>query len=411
MTHQSAAADDRDLGQLRDAFRARDTDAIRALFQRNPTLRSRIDEPAFAFDAPAIVAYAGDLPMVELLLELGADPNRRSRWWAGGFHALHSATPDTAARLIAAGAIADACAAAHLGMTDALSAMLRDDPGRVHERGGDGKTPLHFASSRAVVDLLLDGGADVDARDVDHRSTPAEWMLDRRRGAGRYALARHLVERGAATDVFLAAALGLSEIAGELVAGDVGLLDLRTGQGSYGPMAPSSYHIYFWTIGPGRSPLQTAAQFAYVDTLDAMLERATPLQALLFACSRGDGDSARDLVRRNPGLVASLAPDQHRAVADAAFDGNRDAVALLLELGFDPRVPGHDGGTALHIAAWQGGAEIVALLLSHPAARELAATRDAHHGATPREWAHHGASQGNLRGDYAEVERLLAPMG
>ena len=109
------------------------------------------------------------------------------------------------------------------------------------------------------------------------------------------------------------------------------------------------------------------------------------------------------------GLGAAVVdPVDPSAWADAAFDGNRDAVALLLELGFDPRVPGHDSGTALHIAAWQGDAGIVALLLSSPAARETAAMRDAHHGGTPRDWAHYGARQGNKRGDYAEVERRLA---
>jgi ankyrin repeat protein len=70
-----------------------------------------------------------------------------------------------------------------------LRAILPQDPSRVHERGGDGQTPLHFARSRAVIDLLLDAGADLDARDLDHRATPAQWMLARRRDAERYALA------------------------------------------------------------------------------------------------------------------------------------------------------------------------------------------------------------------------------
>jgi hypothetical protein len=48
---------------------------------------------------------------------------------------------------------------------------------------------------------LLDAGADIDARDVDHRSTPAEWMLDHQRGKGRYELAQYLVE-AARADIF-----------------------------------------------------------------------------------------------------------------------------------------------------------------------------------------------------------------
>ena len=130
--------------------------------------------------------------------------------------------------------------------------MIAADPQRVHERGGDGQTPLHFASSRAVIDLLLASGADIDARDVDHCSTAAEWMLERARGAGRYELARYLVERGAHADIFLAAALGLTDRVRAMLASNPELLELRTGQGSYAEQPPSSSHIYTWTIGDGR---------------------------------------------------------------------------------------------------------------------------------------------------------------
>jgi ankyrin repeat protein len=397
--------------RIRAAFHRRDISALRRLFGEHPDLRRRLDEPLFGFDSPAIVAYAGDLPMVELLLELGANPNKRSEWWAGGFHALHSATPSTADRLIAAGAVPDACAAAHLDRLELLARLLAEDPERVHERGGDGQTPLHFARSRAVADLLLDAGADIDARDVDHRATPAEWMLDRSRGAGRYELAAHLAERGATTDIFLAAALGLTTHVGAMVAAEPSLLDLRTGQGPYGEKPPSSYHIYFWTIGAGRSPLEVAEQFEQRATLDAMLAHASPAQRLLFAVSGGDAERARSLTGDHPGLVASLPPEAHRALADAAWSGNAPAVALMIELGFDPRATGHDSGTALHLAAWEGSVPAVAAILRHPAAPELVTLRDAHYGASPLGWCCHGSLHGNRAGDHAGVARLLIGAG
>ena len=170
---------------VHDAFTRHDAGAVRTVLENHPELRRRINDPLFAFDSPAIVAFAGDSSMVDVLLDFGADPNGRSNWWAGGFHALYSATGAAADRLIAAGAIPDACAAAHLDRPDMLARMLADDPARVHERGGDGQTPLHFASSRRIIDLLLAAGADIDARDVDHRSTAAEWMLDGKRDKGR----------------------------------------------------------------------------------------------------------------------------------------------------------------------------------------------------------------------------------
>jgi ankyrin repeat protein len=396
---------------VREAFRRSDAEALRQIFREHPELRRRIDDPVFGFDAPAIVAYSSNLPIVDVLLEFGAYPNRRSEWWAGGFHALHGATPETAARLIDAGAVPDACAAAHLDRPELLRQLLDADPSRVHERGGDGQTPLHFARSRVVADLLLDAGADLDARDVDHRATAAQWMLERRRGAGRYALAEYLVARGATADIFLLAALGLTARATRLVEADPSLLDRRTGEGDYGEAPPSSYHIYFWTIGAGLSPLDVAQQFEHRETLEALLALALPLQQLLFACGQADSARARALVLAQPDLVETMPREGHRALANAAWTGNAPAVALMIDLGFDPRATGHDSGSALHLAAWQGSARAVDTILRHPAAAELVGIRDARHGATPLGWCCHGSIHGNRAHDHAGVARLLLAAG
>jgi ankyrin repeat protein len=397
--------------RMHHAFSRHDANAVRTLFGEYPELRKRINEPLFAFDSPAIVAFAGDPAMVEVLLEFGADPNRRSDWWAGGFHALYSATGAAADRLIAAGAVPDACAAAHLDRPDLLARMIADDPARVHERGGDGQTPLHFATSRRVIDLLLTAGADIDARCVDHRSTAAEWMLDQKRGVGRFDMARYLVERGASVDIFLAAALGLTDRVGAMLHANPTLLDLRTGRGDYGEQPPSSYHIYMWTIGDSRSPLDVAAQFEQQETVRTMLEFASPLQRFLQVCRRGDEAQARLMLREHPGIIESMTPDDHRAISDAAWNGDARAVALMSDIGFDPRTPGHDGGTALHCAAWEGSAETVAVLLSRPDARSLLAIRDARYNATPLGWCSHGSRFGNTSHDHAGVARLLLEAG
>jgi len=349
--------------------------------------------------------------MVDVLLDFSADQNRRSDWWAGGFHALYFATGAAADRLIAAGAIPDACAAAHLGRVDLLARMIAEDPARVHERGGDGQTPLHFASSRAVIDLLLDAGADIDARDVDHRSTAAEWMLEQKRGAGRFELARYLVERGASADIFLATALGLSDKVRAMLSGNPKLLDLRTGQGDYGEKPPSSYHIYFWTIGDSRSPLDVATQFEQEETAAVMLEFASTLQRFLLACRLADETGARSLLRENPGIIESMTPGDHRTITNAAWNGDARAVALMSDLGFDPRIEGHDGGTALHCAAWQGSPETVAALLRRHDARELLTIKDSHYSATPLGWCFHGSRFGNTSHDHAGVAKLLLEAG
>src|SRR5690606_2068599 len=97
----------------------------------------------------------------------------------------------------------DVHAAARLGRTEKLRELLAMDPALIHARGGDGQTPLHFAANVEIAALLLEHGADIDARDIDHESTPAQYMA-----RDRVDVARFLVTRGCRTDLLLATALG-----------------------------------------------------------------------------------------------------------------------------------------------------------------------------------------------------------
>lgn len=407
------------IAEFRKSVRDGDVQTIRRLLQTHDELRAAINEPVFEFNSPALVAVSGrdDVALVDVLLEAGADPNQKSSWWAGGFHPLYGASPAVAARLLAAGAIPDACAAAHLDRVDILEQMLAQDPSRVNERGGDGQTPLHFAASRRVVDLLLAAGANIDARDVDHRSTPAEWMLGdiERPDSSRSELAKYLVERGASADIFLAAALGLTSRARGMLARNPELLSVRTGQGAYGIKPPSSYHIYQWTIGSGLTPLETAARFNRRETLAAMLQYASPAQKLLLACHDGDRDAALALVRSHPGIVEGLDRASRHAVASEAWAANGPAVALMMELGFDPSASnpsGPAGVSALHCAAWEGSPECVAAILAYPAGRALIETRDSSYDGTPLGWCIHGSVNCHRpQANHAEVARMLIKAG
>ncbi|MFL5614363.1 MAG: hypothetical protein ACJ796_11955 [Gemmatimonadaceae bacterium] len=405
--------------RFKRAIHHRDAEELRRLIPHRDALRTLVNAPVFDFDSPALVAVAGtgDVSLIDALLQLGADPNRRSDWWAGGFHPLYSANDAVAERLLAAGSIPDACAAAHLDRVELMETMLKEDPSRVHERGGDGQTPLHFARSRRMVDLLLDAGADIDARDVDHRSTPAEWMIgfEDGRGGSRTELARYLVERGAATDIFLAAALGLTSRVTAMLDRDPSLLSLRTGEGEYGERPPSSLRIYYWTIGPNLTPLQTALRFGRDETVRAMMSFADTVQQLLAACDVGDRQSAMAIVNAQPELVPRLTGDDRLALTYEAWHGNARAVALMLELGFDPSAratAGPAGGTALHCAAWQGSADSVGALLRHESGRALLETRDTQFNGTPFGWCCHGSLNcGSPSANHAEVARKLLAAG
>jgi ankyrin repeat protein len=410
------AADQRSpIERFKRAIDHGDSKSVRALLEEYEEVRSSLDAPIFGFGSTALLASLQQVDVIDVLLEFGADPNRRSGWWAGGFHALHSAQGIVAEHLIAAGAVPDACGAANLDRPDLLAALLADDPTRVHERGGDGKTPLHFARSRRVVDLLLDAGADPDARDIDHRSTPAQWMLGDDPDSARLEVAKYLVDRGASVDIFLAAALGLTKRAHTMLEARPSLLQLRTSQGEYAEKPPSSYHVYQWTIGPNLSPLQVAAKFGQNETLAVMERFAAPEERLLLACHQADGDAARAIVATHPGIIEELGPIDRRALTDEAWAANAPAVELMLELGFDPSVPsvsGPTGGNALHCAAWKGAVACVAALLRRPAGRALLEVREPVYGGTPLSWCSHGSANSGRHGaDHAEVARMLIAAG
>ncbi len=105
------------------------------------------------------------------------NPGSRTQWWAGGYGVLDDCDPALVDFLVERGAVIDAHAAARLGKLPEPTDLVAADPEAVHARGGDGQTPLHFASTVDIAAFLLAHGAEIDALDVHHESTPAQYML------------------------------------------------------------------------------------------------------------------------------------------------------------------------------------------------------------------------------------------
>jgi hypothetical protein len=158
-----------------------DAQRVQELLESHPELRARIDEPLpdYGFGQHALFAAVqrSDRRTIDVLLRAGADIRKRTEWWAGGFGVLDDCDPSLVDFLIERGAAMDGHAAARLGMMAKLSELITADPEVVHAGGGDGQTPLHFSSTVEIAELLLDRGADIDALDVGHESTPAQYML------------------------------------------------------------------------------------------------------------------------------------------------------------------------------------------------------------------------------------------
>src|SRR5262249_44120230 len=150
-------------------------------------------------------------------------------------------------------------------------------PALVHARGGDGQTPLHFASSVAIAEHLLERGADIDARDVDHESTPAQYMM-----GDRLDVARYLVQRGCKTDLLLAAAVGDVDLVRKHLDADPSCIRIRV-NADFFPMSDprAGGAIYHWTLGFHASAFQAAAKFGHEQVLRLLMERS-PADAKLI---------------------------------------------------------------------------------------------------------------------------------
>jgi ankyrin repeat protein len=159
-----------------------------------------------------------------------------------------------AAYLLSRGATLTPHAAARLGMIDELRAMITADPSAVHARGGDGQMPLHFACTVEIADLLLAHGAEIDALDIDHGSTPAQW-----RSESCPTVAGRLVSLGAAADPFLAVRIGDVGLLEKLLAAEALGAQVRVSRGRFPVPPPAAGHIYLFTIGDGATLMHTAA--------------------------------------------------------------------------------------------------------------------------------------------------------
>ena len=397
-------------GKLLEAFNANDTASVDAILGANAGLRAMLKRPLphdpFGSTVLMPAARAGNLGMIDVLIRHGADINARSEWWAGSFGLLDFCDPAVAPALIARGANVDVHSAARLGMLDALVHLLDQNPKLVHARGGDGQTPLHFASTVEIADELLKRGADIDAIDVDHESTPAQWMI-----RDRQPVARYLVTRRCRTDILMASALGALDLVQKHLTGDPDSLRLRVSPGAFPMRDPrAGGSIYIWTLGSNATPHSVAREFGHSDIYAYLMSQTPDELKLVRAAESGDKAVVRQLVGAGLSLVTSLQGEDLQSIAVAASSSNTAAVRLMLDAGWPTDVRGQDGGTPLHWAAWLGNAEMASDLVQRGA--ELEDRGDRYH-LTPLGWALHGSRNcwRKEKGDYGATVRVLMEAG
>ena len=403
--HVESLTGDDPMAALAAAVRLDDAQRVRDVLARFPALTARLDEPMHEGDfgaTPLITAvHQRNRAMVDVLLDAGANIDQRSHWWAGSFGVL-GIDPELDAHLMARGATVDAHAAAQLGMLDSLRELVAADPSVVHARFGDGQTPLHVAATVEVAEFLLDRGADIDALDVDHESTPAQYLIREHQD-----VVRLLVARGCRTDILMGCALGDIDLVRRHLDADPESVRTVVSPRWFPMRNPQAGGvIYQWSLGNGMSAHSVARAFAHDDVSQVLMARTPEDLMLAIACESGNELAVRQLTAGRPGLVRSFGADTLMRLPAAAQRGEARTVQLMLDAGWPPSIANESGATALHWAAYKGNAEMVRLLLD---AGADATAVDGRFGGRPLGWAEHGAGDWDGRG-YRDYDGVLAAL-
>jgi len=194
---------------------------LRAMIAKDPSLlAARMTRNQHRRTPLHHAAAKSRLRMVELLLELGADPNATD---ATGATALTTASQEHAdeaivSALLEGGARLDFLTAINIRRYDEAKAMLRDDPSRIGLAGAD-TIALHLAVNRrnlTVVRWLLAHGVAVNAKRLmwDCNHTALHMTVE----SGAMEIAHLLLEAGAdpniRDDKYQATALGWADFFG-----------------------------------------------------------------------------------------------------------------------------------------------------------------------------------------------------
>ena len=136
-------------------------------------------------------------------------------------------------------------------------------------------------------------------------------------------------------------------------------------------------------------------------------------RSLLVNCVLARRAEAFAIANEHPDIVPQLEDVDLQLLARYCWETNtnRDAVELMLDLGFPIAHPENSHGyTPLHNAAWQGSVELVELLLKRGHPVDI---RDPRYDATPLQYALYDClvEKRHPEGEFARVCELLLQAG
>jgi ankyrin repeat protein len=289
-------------------------------------------------------------------------------------------------------------AAAQSGNLAAVDLLLKRGIDVNIREKGDNTYPMHWAAAAGHVEVvrrLVEAGGDVVGHGDDHELEVIGWATcwNGTDTDAHRAVVDVLVRHGARQHIFSAIAMNLGDEVRRIVAADPSALNRRMSRneanqlplhfavrmnrpqmaallielgadplGVDGMGQPVA--VYASTPDSDRPVMQAIRALTSAELLSAdrgkRATRAAPMD-LVAALALGDDDAASRLVRDNPELLTSGG-----ALHIMARRNDIAAVKWLLERGADPNARwgfGDSEMTAMHLAAWEGHADMVRLLL------------------------------------------------
>lgn len=164
----------------------------------------------------------------------------------------------------------------------------------------------------------------------------------------------------------------------------------------------------------GLTPIRIAERNGDLEIAQLILEAGahdnrTPSDFLISACARGDRPEVERLLALHPGLMKSLAVNDHSNIAVIARTGNLRGVEIMLDIGFDIDALADDlVGSALIYASGNGDVSMTKLLLDRGADR---AVKNSYGGNALDTALWRVANMPNPSGDYPGVVKLLLEAG